>query len=169
MRRLMMRVITGFTVGLLVSGYLMTVRQGKHIATAQAGLPKPDNANGIAAVLLKKLAAGSGFLDFLDAPGQSLALGGVATWNGKSAVAPAASTRAIPKEVANLALEANQRATAETLGLARLGHFLRDMGWPFKSGSTPANGSAASSGHGGKMLRKEQATGSASPRSSCGR
>ncbi len=156
MRRLIMRVITGgFTVGLLVSGHLLIVHQGKHIATAQASLPKPESTNGIAAVLVKELAAGNRFFDFLDAT--------------KSAAAPAVSMRAIPEEAANLAFEANQRATAETLGLTQLGKFLRDIGWPFKSGSTPANSSAASFGHKSKMLRKDQATDSASPRSSCAR
>lgn len=140
MRRLIIKIIAGFTVGLLVSGYLLMVRHGKPVTIAQASMPNQESANSIAALLVKKLTTGK-FVDALDATRQSLALGGIATWNGKTnitaATAPTASTRAIPEEVAKLALEAHQRATAGTLTLAQLGNFLRDMGWPFKSGSTP--------------------------------
>jgi len=136
MRRLITRVITGFTVGLLVGGYPLIVRQGKHIATLEASLPNRERPKGIAAVLVRKVTAGKGFLDSHDAIRQFLALGGVATWNAKSniaaATAPAASTLAIPEEVATLALEAHQRATAGTLNHPQLENCLRDMGTPVR-------------------------------------
>ncbi len=91
--------------------------------------------------LASKLRAEAGFSSNLSAVREALALGGIATWDGKQtitpAAAPAASSLAIPEETVALALEARHRATAGRLTLAQLGEMLRDLGWPFKGGTPP--------------------------------
>jgi len=98
MRRLIVRIIAGFTVGLLVGGYLLMVRQGKPIPTAQASVQNWESGgngksteykNSTAAALAKKLTAGQ-YVDALDATRQSLALGGIAAWDGKANIVAAA-------------------------------------------------------------------------------
>lgn len=101
----------------------------------------PGDRNGPVALLVKRLTLGASLEDSFAATREALAMGGIATWDGetflKEAVSPAASTKAIPREVAVLALEARQRASAGRLTLAQMGEMLQDLGWPFQSGSTP--------------------------------
>ena len=111
---------------LLISFFLPGIVAGRGKGKA------PSYSSGSAVALAKKLTAGKGMADAMGATREALALGGVATWNGKAyavaAAAPAASSRAIPEEVAVLALEEHQRATAGRLTLAQYGDMLRDFG-----------------------------------------